>query len=75
MSLIAAMAAISCILRSFVFLLSLAAMIRFLDASAGNVEMDEYLEKKAQKALEDSVRSYASNPEEVTTDFNEQVGE
>lgn len=50
-------------------------MIRFLDASAGNVEMDEYLEKKAEKALEDSVRSYASNPEEVTTDFNEQVGE
>lgn len=69
------MAVMNCNFLSFIFLLYLAAMIPYLHGSADNVKLDAFTEKRAQQALEESIRSYVADPEDVTFDFNEQVGE
>lgn len=38
-------------------------------------EYDAYLKKKADEALQSSLQAYYDNPEEITDDFNAEVGQ
>ncbi|KAK4479778.1 hypothetical protein RD792_015313 [Penstemon davidsonii] len=38
-------------------------------------DFDEYLQKKANQSLEESVEAFIPNPEDLTDEFNKQVGE
>lgn len=59
-----------------IFILCFSAIVPCLKANSGiNVQMDEFMEKRAEQALEESVKAYNPNPEDVTFNFNEQVGE
>ncbi|KAL2546879.1 putative pectate lyase 3 [Forsythia ovata] len=53
----------------------LASVLKFTNCYGDIAEYDEYFQKRAKDALEDSINAYNPNPEEITEQFNEQVGE
>ncbi|KAG8383111.1 hypothetical protein BUALT_Bualt05G0150800 [Buddleja alternifolia] len=57
----------------FFYVLSLAATLS--KTSAKIAVFDEYLQKRAEESYEESKKSYNPQPEKLTDQFNEQVGE
>lgn len=56
---------------SFVLAIALA-----LPKTQANIaDFDEYLQKKAAESYEESLNAFNPNPEELTDEFNQQVGE
>ncbi|KAK3026628.1 hypothetical protein RJ639_040655 [Escallonia herrerae] len=64
----------------FFFLLSFAIMVPQIQAGtgfagSGIAELDDFLKVRAHEAREAALKAYSPNPEKVTEEFNEQVGE
>ncbi|KAL7149006.1 hypothetical protein ABFS83_05G011100 [Erythranthe nasuta] len=57
------------------FCIALALAVTLPRAHAQNATMDEYLQKKAEEAYQESLQAYNPHPEELTEEFNELVGE
>lgn len=50
-------------------------VVATLPRSTGKIaNFDEYLQKRSEESIEDSLKAFYSKPEEVTEEFNELVG-
>lgn len=50
-------------------------VLTFTNSHRDTAYYDDYMKKRAKDALEDSFKAYNPNPEELTDQFNGQVGE
>lgn len=70
------MASINYSNNSVIFLFSLLCFASIIPKLYANIaDFDPYLEKRAEEALQSSLAAYNENPEDVTQNFNKEVGE